>query len=135
MKEILDAECKGYGVNGHGQGGKVSVLIDCGALLAGMSNREVAEAALFLRDRFLAAIYFNDENQVLVLDKDGKETPLSKSPLQPSHPCFTYLDDRHTRGTDLRFARLQDHEGLFGAGKYANAVPGFGTNRGTFCRW
>ena len=106
LKEILDAECKGYGVNGHGQGGKVSVLIDCGALLTGMSNREVAEAALLLCDRFLAAIYFNDENQVLVLDKDGRETPLSKSPLQPSDPCFTYLDDKHTRGTDLRFARF-----------------------------
>lgn len=102
LKEILDAECKGY----SGQGGKVSVLIDCGALLTGMSNREVAEAALLLCDRFLAAIYFDDENQILVLDKDGKETPLSKSPLQPSHPCFTYLDDKHTRGTDLRFSRF-----------------------------
>ena len=82
------------------------MLIDCGALLTGMSNREVAAAALLLCDRFLAAIYFDDENQILVLDKDGKETPLPKSPLQPSHPCFTYLDDKHTRGTDLRFSRF-----------------------------
>ena len=82
---------------------QVSVLIDCGALLTGMSNRQVAQAVLDLCSRFRAAIYFDDDNQVLVLDRDGKETPLAKSPLQPAHG-FTYLDDKHTRGTDLRFA-------------------------------
>ena len=83
----------------------VSVLIDCGALLTGMSNRQVAEAVLKLSPhRFRAAIYFDDENQIMVLDSDGKDTPLAKSPLQPAHECFTYLDDKHTRGTDLRFA-------------------------------
>lgn len=40
----------------------------------------------------------------MVLDSDGKDTPLAKSPFQPAHECFTYLDDKHTRGTDLRFA-------------------------------
>ena len=83
----------------------MSVLIDCGALLTGMSNRQVAEAVLKLSPhRFRAAIYFDDENQIVVLDSDGKDTPLAKSPLQPAHECFTYLDDKHTRGTDLRFA-------------------------------
>ena len=83
---------------------QVSVLIDCGALLTGMSNREVAQAALSLCGRFRAAIYFDDDNQILVLDRDGRDIPLAKSPLQPVHECFTYLDDKHTRGTDLRFA-------------------------------
>ena len=83
---------------------EVSVLIDCGAFLTGMSNRQVAQAVLGLCARFRAAIYFDDDNQVLVLDRNGKDTPLAKSPLQPAHECFTYLDDKHTRGTDLRFA-------------------------------
>lgn len=82
---------------------QVSVLIDCGALLTGMSNRQVAQGVLDLCSWFRAAIYFDDDNQILVLDRDGKDTPLAKSPLQPAHG-FTYLDDKHTRGTDLRFA-------------------------------
>ncbi|CAJ1365171.1 unnamed protein product [Effrenium voratum] len=82
----------------------VSVLIDCGALLTGMSNREVAQAAVALCPRFRAAIYFDKQNQIMVLDQSGKDIPLARSPLQPAHECFTYLDDKHTRGTDFRFA-------------------------------
>ena len=86
---------------------RVSVLIDCGAFLTGLSNRQVAEACLGMNALDCkAVIFFGDDGKTRVLDRQGREFMLAKSPLQPADEgVFTYLDDQHTRGTDLQFRR------------------------------
>ena len=85
----------------------VSVLIDSGAFLTGLSNRAVAEACLGIQElAFRAVIYFGEDGKIWVLDRQGRQFLLAKSPLQPADQgVFTYLDDQHTLGTDLRFRR------------------------------
>ncbi len=81
-----------------------SVLIDVGALMVGMSNRQVAEVWLSKAPKkFVAAAYF-DGNKVIALLRDGHSTPLAFSPLkQCLGKVLIYLDDIHTRGTDFKF--------------------------------
>ena len=50
------------------------------------------------------AIYFNEDDEPMVLTKDGNCRSLISSPLaQRLERCVVYLDDAHTRGTDLKF--------------------------------
>ncbi len=79
-----------------------NVLIDSGALIEGMSNREVVVKVLEICPRFQTGIFFDESNRLALIDRHGNSTQLSSSrPLE--HSCFTYLDDIHTRGTDLPF--------------------------------
>lgn len=79
-----------------------NVLIDSGALIEGMSNREVVERVLKICPRFQTGIFFDDTNRLALIDTHGNSAHLNSSrPLELS--CFTYLDDIHTRGTDLPF--------------------------------
>ena len=84
----------------------IHVLLDVGAQILDLSNFQVARAWL---DRTLAtqiagAIYFSEDDELMVLTRDGISQPLLSSPLsQQLHRCVAYLDDAHTRGTDLEF--------------------------------
>lgn len=79
-----------------------NVLIDSGALIEGMSNREVVERVLKICPRFQTGIFFDESNRLALIDSHGNSAQLNSSrPLELS--CFTYLDDIHTRGTDLPF--------------------------------
>jgi hypothetical protein len=79
-----------------------NVLIDSGALIEGMSNREVVEKVLKICPRFQTGIFFDESNRLALIDAHGNSAQLNSSrPLELS--CFTYLDDIHTRGTDLPF--------------------------------
>ncbi|KAF8122530.1 hypothetical protein EV363DRAFT_1554095 [Boletus edulis] len=52
------------------------------------------------------AIYFSENDELMVLARNGTTQPLSSSPLvEQLHRCVAYLDDAHTRGTDIKFPR------------------------------
>ncbi|CAK0864044.1 unnamed protein product [Prorocentrum cordatum] len=87
---------------------KASVLLDAGAVVTGLANRDVCRAVLASQSpaaqRFQGAVFFDERGGIAVLDRRGREWPLASSPAQP-RSCFTYLDELHTRGTDLKFAK------------------------------
>ena len=79
------------------------ILIDAGALIMGMDNYRVA---LFLMkelpSKFKGVIYFSDKgNALMVLMRNGISVSLEQCQLE-KHNLFAYLDDVHTRGTDLK---------------------------------
>ncbi|KAK7040132.1 hypothetical protein VNI00_009938 [Paramarasmius palmivorus] len=82
---------------------KVRVLLDVGAQILEMSNIEVVKYWLSQKPEVAAGIFFNDHDQLEVLTRDGSTEPLNLSPyLQQIGQCVVYLDDAHTRGTDLK---------------------------------
>ncbi|KAF8970976.1 hypothetical protein BDZ97DRAFT_1901937 [Flammula alnicola] len=55
------------------------------------------------RQDVAAGVFFDDADKLLVLSRDGVVEPLYSSPFfQLLHQCVIYLDDAHTRGTDLK---------------------------------
>uniref|UniRef100_A0A0G4FJ51 ubiquitinyl hydrolase 1 n=1 Tax=Chromera velia CCMP2878 TaxID=1169474 RepID=A0A0G4FJ51_9ALVE len=84
----------------------VNVLLDGGALVVDLDNRETAQEWLRLRPHCRAAIFFDpDSDRPLALDRHGREQPLELSPFNVSlRDCAVYLDEAHCRGTDLPFA-------------------------------
>ncbi|KAG9308685.1 hypothetical protein JVU11DRAFT_11642 [Chiua virens] len=88
---------------------EIRVLLDVGAQILDVSNKKLAEEWLGLTDPGIAgAVYFDDDrNELRVLTKNrGTPLPLVASPLsQQLDRCVIYLDDAHTRGTDLKFPK------------------------------
>ena len=84
---------------------KVRVLLDVGAQILDLSNRQLAKTWLDLSHPDTAgSIYFNEDDDLMVLARNGTVQPLSSSPLaQQLDRCIAYLDDAHTRGTDIKF--------------------------------
>ncbi|KAI4686606.1 uncharacterized protein J4E84_005887 [Alternaria hordeiaustralica] len=80
----------------------IRVFLDCGASILEMNNREVAETWLKLRDDdVLAVIYFENE-ELSVLDRTSKVESFQTSPYAKMlDSCIVYLDESHTRGTDI----------------------------------
>ena len=82
---------------------EIRVLLDVGAQILDFSNRQVAKAWLGIAHVAAGAIYFNENDELTVLTRNGVTQPLSSSPLsQRLDLCLVYLDHAHTRGTDLR---------------------------------
>ncbi|KIJ64302.1 hypothetical protein HYDPIDRAFT_90913 [Hydnomerulius pinastri MD-312] len=83
---------------------EIRVLLDVGAQMLELSNHDLVEAWLKLRPDVLAGIYFNEDDELTVLARDGTIQLLLSSPFsQQLDQCIAYLDDAHTRGTDIRF--------------------------------
>ncbi|XP_065673543.1 uncharacterized protein LOC124806063 isoform X2 [Hydra vulgaris] len=85
---------------------KACVLIDVGALMLKMDNKKVALEWLkiSLPSEVSAAVYFDTEDRLMVCDRKGRTSLLSVSPYcHKLNRCVIYLDDIHTRGTDLKF--------------------------------
>jgi hypothetical protein len=82
---------------------EIRVLLDVGAQILDFSNSQVAKAWLDIARVAAGAIYFNENDELAVLTRNGITQPLSSSPLarQLDH-CLVYLDHAHTRGTDIR---------------------------------
>lgn len=82
------------------------VLIDTGALMQDLSNERVISEWLELLvadDSAQAGIFFQD-NRLLVKTRGGVVTPFDLSPYRNQlERCVVFLDDHHTRGTDLKF--------------------------------
>ncbi|CAE6379485.1 unnamed protein product [Rhizoctonia solani] len=85
---------------------EVRVLLDVGAQMLELQNEELVRCWLGLRPDIEAAVYFNDRDELVVLPQNGTPALLSKSPFAHQlDKCIVYLDDGHTRGTDLKLPR------------------------------
>ena len=83
----------------------VRVLLDVGAQVLELSNDQVAEAWLkeIPRNDVEAAVFFDDKDVLTVVTRDGIREPLLISAFaQKLGKCVVYLDEAHTRGTDLK---------------------------------
>ena len=85
---------------------KCRVLLDAGALMIEFDNYKVAQKWLeILKDdnQIEAAVFFNQQNDLVVLEKNGELNRLEVSTFKNQlDKCVIYLDDVHTRGTDLK---------------------------------
>ena len=82
---------------------RIRILIDAGAQILEMDNFSLAKAWLKVDFKAPAAVYFNPENKPFVLYRHGYNIPLLASPYADNlGDCLVYLDEAHTRGTDLK---------------------------------
>ena len=80
---------------------EIRVLLDVGAQMLELRNHELAQAWLNISSGASAAVYFNEGDELTVLTRDGNTQLLVSSPFVLDQ-CVVYLDDAHTRGTDLK---------------------------------
>ena len=84
----------------------VRVILDVGAQVIELSNQQVAEAWLELTSddkKTEAVVFFNDTDELEVIDRRGRIEPLQTSHYAKQLDlCLVFLDEAHTRGTDLR---------------------------------
>ncbi|KAI8676385.1 hypothetical protein NCS56_00526100 [Fusarium sp. Ph1] len=86
---------------------QIRVLIDAGAQILEMDNFTLAQQWLRIDQTVRAALYFDEENKPWILTQEGRRTPLLASPFADDlSQCLVYLDEAHTRGTDLRLPPL-----------------------------
>jgi hypothetical protein len=84
------------------------VILDVGAQILELNNFQVAKRWLSMTDKesTKAAVFFNDHEELTVLDRTGKVELLQTSPFAKQlDVCLVYLDEAHTRGTDLKLPR------------------------------
>jgi hypothetical protein len=81
------------------------VILDVGAQVLELSNLEVASEWLKMvsnHDETQAVLFFNDDDEVSVLDRQGHVELLQTSAFAKQLDlCLIFLDEVHTRGTDL----------------------------------
>ncbi|KAK0726366.1 hypothetical protein B0T21DRAFT_453008 [Apiosordaria backusii] len=81
----------------------IQILIDAGAQILEMDNETLAKTWLSIDGRCNAVLYFDKTNKPWVIDKQQRKTPLLASPYADDlSRCLVYLDEAHTRGTDLK---------------------------------
>lgn len=83
------------------------VILDVGAQVTDLTNRQVAEAWLEVTQQHSeaaqAVIFFDEEDVMSVLDRSGHSEPFQTSHFaQQTDKCLVFLDEAHTRGTDLK---------------------------------
>lgn len=82
---------------------KIGVLIDAAAYILEMNNQQLAKAWLQEAPEAQAAVYFGSDNKAWVVFREGKIAPLLATPFSDNlKDCVVYLDEAHTRGTDLK---------------------------------
>lgn len=80
----------------------VRVLLDVGAQMLDMQSSQIAATWLALAPNLHAIVFF-DNDQLIVMSRDGSTESFSSSQYnQKLDLCGIYLDDEHTRGTDLK---------------------------------
>lgn len=84
---------------------QIRVIIDVGAQILESSNEEVAK--LWLAEvspaGTAAAVFFDENDEAMVVDRDGYTEPLLASPFQGKMDlCLVFLDQHHARGVDLK---------------------------------
>ncbi|RMZ83548.1 hypothetical protein DV738_g1146, partial [Chaetothyriales sp. CBS 135597] len=82
------------------------VILDVGAQIIELSNVEVAREWLKRTQGHEAAqavVFFNEDDELSVLDRKGRIERLQTSPFAGQlDVCLVFLDESHTRGTDLK---------------------------------
>ncbi|EGX47244.1 hypothetical protein AOL_s00091g65 [Orbilia oligospora ATCC 24927] len=84
---------------------KVQVLLDVGAQILELTNEEVARQWLDCEpsSNILGTVFFGGDDELRVTRRDGKvESFLSSSLSKQLDRVLVYLDEAHTRGTDLK---------------------------------
>jgi hypothetical protein len=82
---------------------EIRVLLDVGAQMLELQNEKLARRWLTLRPDVSAAIFFDDSDHLTVVTPDGTLEPFISSPFNRQlDKCVVYLDEAHTRGTDLK---------------------------------
>ncbi|KZV68205.1 hypothetical protein PENSPDRAFT_754325 [Peniophora sp. CONT] len=86
---------------------EIRVLLDVGAQMLDMKNEDLARFWLKLsKETVCAAIFFTDADDLAVVTRDGVVELLRYSPYNEQlDKCIVYLDDAHTRGTDLKLPK------------------------------
>lgn len=80
------------------------ILLDAGAQILDLNNRDFVQLWLAISKKAPAAIYFDDADQAMVLHRDGRNEVLSASSYaSDSGECLVYMDEPHCRGTDMKF--------------------------------
>ncbi|KAF2802615.1 uncharacterized protein BDZ99DRAFT_401210 [Mytilinidion resinicola] len=88
-----------------GQSPPVRVILDVGAQVLDLRNQDVAQLWLdkTTNEDAKAVIFVTEQDSIAVLDRAGTLEALAVSPwLRQMDQCFVYLDQAHTRGTDLK---------------------------------
>lgn len=114
---LLQERNRGYmlAVNGYGKrmtesgllgllsSSNIRILIDAGAFVLEMDNRQFVEAWLKHDNEAQAAVFFGDQEKPWVLYRNKRvPMPLLATPFAENlEGCLVYLDEAHTRGTDL----------------------------------
>jgi hypothetical protein len=83
----------------------VRVILDVGAQVLELQNEQVAHAWLSSvpASEAQAVIFVDTRNEICVFSRDGTTEPLQISPFaKQMDQCLVYLDESHTRGTDLK---------------------------------
>jgi hypothetical protein len=88
------------------QNPEIRVLLDVGAQMLELQNDQLARYWLSLRPDISAAIFFNYADHLTVMTPDGTVESFISSPFSRQlDKCIVYLDDAHTRGTDLELPK------------------------------
>ncbi|KAI9858561.1 MAG: hypothetical protein M1813_007366 [Trichoglossum hirsutum] len=81
----------------------IRILIDAGAHILEIDNKSLVKAWLDKDHEAQAALYFDAGNKAWVLYRNGRDVPLLASPFADNLvECLVYIDEAHTRGTDLK---------------------------------
>jgi len=83
----------------------VRVILDVGALVLEWRNDEMACKWLerVTSTEVEAVVFFDEQDELVVLTRDGRFQSLQESPMRKQmDKCLVYLDEAHTRGTDLK---------------------------------
>jgi len=83
----------------------VRVILDVGAQVLELQNEDMARTWLSRvpESAAQAVIFFNNRNELCVLNRDETMESLLISPFASQmDQCLVYLDEAHTRGTDLK---------------------------------
>ncbi|KAI1385560.1 uncharacterized protein F4822DRAFT_432413 [Hypoxylon trugodes] len=85
------------------------VILDVGAQILELDNIGVAKTWLEKTSdnaQIQAAIFFDDNDEICVLDRKGYHEPFQSSPFASQlDVCLVFLDEAHTRGTDLKLPK------------------------------
>ncbi len=81
----------------------IRMLLDAGAQILELDNESLVRTWLTIDCKADAAVFFDKEDKARILYKDGRSVPLVASHFNDNlGACLVYLDEAHTRGTDLK---------------------------------
>ena len=81
----------------------IRMLLDAGAQILELDNHSLVKTWLSIDTEAEAAVFFGSDDKARVLYRDGRAVPLVASPFNDNlGACVVYLDEAHTRGTDLK---------------------------------
>ncbi|KAI8949144.1 hypothetical protein F4801DRAFT_591297 [Xylaria longipes] len=98
----------------------VRVILDVGAQILELDNLGVAREWLSNvqnSEGTEAVVFFNEHDELSVVDRKGRIEPLQVSPyINQLDLCLVFLDQAHTRGTELKLPRNYRAAVTLGAG-------------------